>query len=57
MGVEAEGLADAVETARHTLLTTVASLSDAREWWKPKPDVWSVTENIEHLVRARRGNH
>lgn len=52
MGVEAARLAEAVETARDALLATVASLSDAQASWKPAPDVWSVTENVEHLFLA-----
>lgn len=38
---------DAVTT---TFTTTFGNLSDQQLNWKPAPDVWSIAQNIDHLI-------
>ena len=45
---------DLVDSQRQSLLAAVDALSPAQQRWRPRPEHWSATEIIEHLVLAER---
>lgn len=52
MSHELHALIDGVESARASLITTVATLTEAQATFRPAPEMWTVTENVEHLFLA-----
>jgi hypothetical protein len=55
---EVRRLIDAATLARDRVVRAVDGLSPARAAFKPAPDEWSITENVEHLaiVEVRYAN-
>jgi DinB superfamily len=41
------------EETRNRVLEVTTGLSDAQWRFKPAPDVWSIAENLEHMVLAQ----
>lgn len=42
--------------ARQRLLDDVSRFTPAQATFKPEPNVWSIAENVEHLVLAEQGS-
>jgi DinB superfamily len=55
---EVRRLIDAAVAARDRVVRTVEGLSPAQAAFRPAPDEWSITENVEHLaiVEVRYAN-
>jgi hypothetical protein len=48
-------LLEKVEDSRKQFITECSGLSSNQSHFKPSPDVWSVTDNVEHLFWAEWG--
>jgi hypothetical protein len=44
-----------VEDARSRFIEAIAALTPEQAHFKPAPQIWSVVENTEHIVRAEHG--
>jgi hypothetical protein len=52
---ELNHLIQEVEDARRRFIDSIEMLSPNQAHFKPEPDIWSVVENTEHIVRAEYG--
>ncbi len=48
-------LLHAVALARHQFIQAASGLTYEQSQFKPSPDVWSVVDNVEHMVWAEMG--
>src|SRR5687768_14095301 len=50
-----EQLIDQVAQARNNFIVAASGLTPSQASFKPSPDVWSVADNVEHMVWAEQG--
>ncbi|HEY5748798.1 MAG TPA: DinB family protein [Chryseolinea sp.] len=50
-----ESLLNSVALARHHFIQAASGLTYAQSQFKPSADVWSVVDNVEHMVWAEMG--
>lgn len=55
MNHKVQEIVTAIEAVRESLYAAVADLSQAQLDFKPAPDRWSISENLNHLNKVERG--